>query len=95
MTMCTTYSEGPFLVVCTDPPGTTAEQTKAGLAAAQRVFDEAGIDPVECEFTGSNDQTHLRFLENLWDRAEEAATTACWAPREGTPEPTKLKIFYD
>jgi hypothetical protein len=90
-----THLEGPCLMISAYPPGSTPEQAKAAFDAAKRVFDEAGVDPVDCRYSESKDRPQLNYLSNLWDEAEHAATIACWAPREGTPEPTKIEIFID
>jgi hypothetical protein len=90
-----TNLEGSYLVVCRYPAGSTAEQTKAAFDAAQRLFDEAGVDPVECDYPDSDDPARLTFLGDLWEAAERAAKLPCWAPREGTPDPTKIKIYVE
>lgn len=42
----------------------------------------------------TEDALELAVFEDLWSSAEKAATEAAWAPRVGTPEPTKIKIYF-
>lgn len=89
-----TSLEGPYLVVTTRPSGSTQEQVTRAFEAAQQVFDDAGVDPVEAAWCDESDPERTRFLA-LWEAAERAATLACWAPRGGTPEPTKIEIYVE
>ena len=87
--------EGPYLVVTTHPPGTTTEQLDRAFEAAQRVFDHAGVDPVEADYRETDDPEREKYLADLWVEAEQATTVACWAPRSGTAEPTKIEIYIE
>jgi hypothetical protein len=82
-------------MVCRYPKDSPKEKTKAGFDAAQRVFDEAGVDPAECDYPDSDDPARLKFLGDPWEATERAATLACWTPRDGTPEPTTIKIYIE
>jgi hypothetical protein len=87
--------EGPYLVITKRPPGTTEEQITHALEAAHQVFEDAGVDPVEAGYQDAEDPARRRFLVDLWEAAERAATAVCWAPRIGTPEPTKIDIYTE
>ena len=91
----TTALEGPYLVVTTRPPGTTTEQVDCAFEAAQRVFDAAGVDPVEAGYRDIDDPQRKKYLADLWAAAEQAATVACWAPRSDPPQPTQIEIYIE
>jgi hypothetical protein len=63
--------------------------------AAQRVFDDAGVDPVEAGYQDSDDPQRREYLAKLWEIAQHAAAETCWAPRGGPPEPTVLDIYVE
>ena len=90
-----TDDHGPYLVITDHPAGSTQEQIDRAIEAAHRVFDTAGVDPVEAGFRFGESLRRQMFLARLWASAEEAATNACWAPRIGTPKPTKIGIYAE
>ena len=87
--------EGPYLVLMSWPAASTEEQADRALEAAHRVFEYAGVDPVEADLRDSAPPERQQMLAELWEAAEEAATEACWAPREGPPEPTVIGIYVE
>ena len=95
MLRTSTNIEGPYLVVTTCAPGTTSEQLDRAFEAAQRVFDAAGVDPVEAGYRETDDPQRKKFLDDLWAKAEQAATVACWEPRNGPLQPTQIEIYIE
>ncbi len=57
---------GSYLVVCAYPEGSTPEQIDRAVDAARRVFDEAGVDPVEAGYPYVDDPDERNFLTTLW-----------------------------
>jgi hypothetical protein len=87
--------EGPYLVVTRTPPGTTDAQSRRAIDAAQKVFEDAGYDPVQVGMGDTQDAFEDRLFSDLWKTAERAATVAAWAPRAGDPEPTTISIYFE
>jgi hypothetical protein len=96
MQWCTCrHQEGPYLIICRYPQGTTKEQVDRAFVAADAVFTTAGYDPVQVGMRDTEDPFEERLFDDLWETAQKAATVAAWAPREGEPEPTEISIYFE
>jgi hypothetical protein len=68
---------GPLMIIFAYPAGSTDEQLDRAYEAAQRVFDDAGVDPVEAGHQDNDDPQRREYLAKLWETAEQAATETC------------------
>jgi hypothetical protein len=76
-------------------PGTSEDQVTQAPEAAHDLFEAAGVDPIDAGYQDRDDAANCKILADLWEAARRAATAVYWAPRIGTPGPTKIDTYFE
>lgn len=99
--------ENSFMQLLIHAKGATDHDLQRGSAAAQRVFERAGVSAIDCALASSQAKAgsltgsipsekadELRRLAGLWNEAERAGIEACCRQMMSTPHDSCLELRF-